>query len=152
MVDNSEFVKDRMQSTEKVLNSKHIDEYMGCTFIDLIRDCIRDGKFEPVLCRRLEPSWTFYRPIFSEQDLSDVSDIEEGEVRSRRASLDAISTSSESYRWVKQMFMIGKYSKGAYIRMQILIFIGRFNNRPRLIVIIPQKVEVLVAFPVNRSF
>lgn len=45
IVDNSAFSKDRMQTTESVLNSKHIDEHMGCTFIDLIRNCIRKGWF-----------------------------------------------------------------------------------------------------------
>lgn len=43
VVDNSEFMKDRLQCTEKALNSKHIDENMGCTFIDLIRDMIRES-------------------------------------------------------------------------------------------------------------
>lgn len=42
-VKNSEFTKDRMQITEKVINSHHINESMGYTFIDLIRNYTRKG-------------------------------------------------------------------------------------------------------------
>lgn len=43
VVDHTEFLKDRMQVTEKAMNCKHIDEYMGCTFIDLIYDNMGKG-------------------------------------------------------------------------------------------------------------
>lgn len=43
VIDNTEFTKDRMKITEKAVNSKHIDEYMGCTFMDLISETMGKG-------------------------------------------------------------------------------------------------------------
>lgn len=43
IVDNTEFTKNRMRFTEKALNSKHIDEFMGCTFIELVQSNMKKG-------------------------------------------------------------------------------------------------------------
>lgn len=37
------FSKNRMIYTEQVRNSKHIDEYQGCTFIELIYEYTKNG-------------------------------------------------------------------------------------------------------------
>lgn len=43
VVENSEFSKNRMKYTEKVLTTKHFDEYMGCTFIEMVIKDVKKG-------------------------------------------------------------------------------------------------------------